>query len=166
MSKKVTPIIIALVLLFTPLSGFALDKGDATPKFANPDLTGKFYLSKNIIGKSWVILDFFATDCTGCKRELPELEKLYKEFGEKGLKVFVFATDKAGTSIVKPYFAEHPTTLTVLIDRYLVTAKKYGVEEIPSVFLINPDGKVMVKGVGYSEKVIREMRDILTKEMK
>lgn len=163
--KKIIPAFILLILLISPLNCFALDSGDPVPKFANPDLKGKFYLSKNLVGKNWIILDFFATDCTGCKKEFPELEQVYKDFSDKGLQIFVFATDKAGPNIVKKYFSEHPTNLTVLIDRYLVTSKKFGVEEIPSIFLINPAGIVMVKGVGYSKEVIEQVRTILTKEL-
>ena len=57
------------------------------------------------------------------KKEIPELEELFKDFEEKGLKVFVFATDKESPTIVKKYFLKNPTSLTVLIDRYLVTEK-------------------------------------------
>ncbi len=164
MKRKIVLLVAFLFSLSVPL--FSLDVGEIAPSFANPDLSGKFFLSKKIIGQNWVILDFFATDCKGCKKEIPELEALYKDFEDRGLQIFIFATDREGSQIVRKYFAENPTNLTVLIDRYLVTAKKYGVEEIPSVFLVGPDKKIKIKGVGYSKEVIEEMRKILSEAMK
>ncbi|NOY07715.1 MAG: TlpA family protein disulfide reductase [Spirochaetes bacterium] len=160
--KKVIAVLIAFLII---VSSFALNVGETASGFMNPDLAGKYFLSKKILGQSWVILDFFATGCKGCKKELPEQESLYKDFSGKGLQIFVFATDKEGSRVVRKYFAENPGPLTVLIDRYLVTAKKYGVEGIPSVFLIAPDMKVMVKGTGYSKKIIEDMQKVLTVAM-
>ena len=119
--KKLLLVIIGIVLIigFMP----ALETGDKAEPFANMDLNGKFYMSKNYYGDGWLILDFFATYCIPCKEEIPELEILLEEFGEKGLNCFVMATDKDGRKIVAPYFDETPTSLEVLIDRYMVTAK-------------------------------------------
>lgn len=158
--KKVLPIIIGLILITG--SVFGLETGDDAATFANMNLSGKFLLSKNYIGKSWIIIDFFATYCIPCKEEIPELEGLLEAFGDKGLECFVMATDKNGSSVVKPYFQEIPTTLTVLIDRYMVTAKRFNVDSIPTVFLISPEGRIEFKAVGYSKESIEEMHTILS----
>lgn len=104
---------------------FALEVGEDAASFANMDLSGKFLFSKNHVGKDWIIIDFFATYCIPCKDEIPELEILMEEFSDKALQCFVMATDKKGSSVLDPYFQETPTTLTVLIDRYMVTAKRW-----------------------------------------
>ncbi len=154
-------LILIIGLMITGFS-FCLEIGDDAAGFANMDLTGKFVFSKDYIGEEWVIVDFFATYCIPCKEEIPELEVLMEEFGDISLNCFVMATDKDGGSIVEPYFRETPTTLTVLIDRYMVTAKRYGVDSIPTVFLINPEGKIEFKAIGYSKEAIEEIRTILT----
>ena len=156
-------LLIGIMLLGSSI--FALETGENSASFANMNLSGEFIFSKNYIGKDWVIIDFFATYCIPCKEEIPELEILLEEFGERGLKCFVLATDKDGNSIVDPYFMETPTTLTVLIDRYMVTAKRFGVESIPTVFLISPEGKIEFKEVGYSKESIEEMHAILTEAL-
>lgn len=157
--KKNLLILIGIMLIAVSLS--ALEVGENTATFANMDLSGKFVLSKNYVGKNWIIIDFFATYCPPCKEEIPELEGLLEEFGKEDLKCFVMATDKNGNKVVESYFQDTPTTLTVLIDRYMVTAKRYNVDSIPTVFLISPDGKIKFKAVGYSNKSIEEMRAIL-----
>lgn len=158
---KKTLLVLIVFILFAS-SVFALEVGEDAATFANMDLSGKFQFSKNYIGKDWIIIDFFATYCIPCKEEIPELEDLLEEFGDKGLQCFVMATDKDGNSIVGPYFQETPTTLTVLIDRYMVTAKRFGVDSIPTVFLIDTEGEIVFKAIGYSKESVEEMHAILT----
>jgi peroxiredoxin len=149
--------------LFVPLLSFSLDVGTSAPSFALPKLDGIFVLSKNAIGKGWVLLDFFETTCEPCKKELPELEKLGREFSSSGLSVFILASDQLGEKAVAPFFSEHPTALTVLLDRYRVAVGKYGVEQIPSVFLIDRAGKIAFKAEGYSEGTFEKLRAVLTR---
>ena len=159
--KKLTTLFTLFLVFFSTVTGYSLEEGDEAGKFVNPDLQGKFVLSKSLIGKGWVILDFFATDCEGCKKELPELEELYEEFEEYEFKIIVFSVDEEGAEIVKPYFKENPTKLIVVLDRFKVAAQKYGVDEIPAVFLINPEKEIVFKRIAYSEETVKEIRKIL-----
>jgi hypothetical protein len=65
-------------------------------------------------------------------------------------------------SVVAPYFRQRPTPLTVLVDRYRVAVKKYGVSEIPALFLVNPEGLIVYKQVGYSEDLYDRIRTLLS----
>lgn len=152
---------ILLTLILIAPYAFMLEQGDIAPKFVNPDLNTKYFFSRDVIGKGWLILDFFATDCEGCKKELPELEELYNEFKDHGLVILVFAVDEEGPDIVNPYFKENPTELKILIDRYKKTAIKYGVDEIPAVFLINPEGSIELKRIQYSIENVQDIKKIL-----
>ena len=155
--------LIFIVLLVSVIQiGFAIEVGEEAPTFVSPKLDGVFVFSKNLIGSSWLLVDFFATDCEPCKEELPELEKMQEQFAEDGLVGIVFATDSQGNSIVKPFFEERPTNMLVLIDRFKVAAQKYGVETIPSVFLVDPEGKIAFMQVGYAQEAIEMMTEILT----
>jgi peroxiredoxin len=153
--------LLSLGLLLCACSGFALELGDRAPPFVNLDLPKHHVLSKNYLGKGWVILDFFATDCEGCKKELPVIEQLYRDFSGRGLEVIVFATDPEGAEVVSPFFENQPTPLKVLLDHYQVTVKKYGVGEIPSLFLIDPQGFIVHKEVGYREDLYDIISSIL-----
>jgi thiol-disulfide isomerase/thioredoxin len=140
---------------------FGLDIGDRAPSFANPDLHNRHQLSKEYLGQGWLILDFFATDCAGCEKELPVLERLQGELAPARLKILVFATDLDGASVVGPYFQSRSTSLTVLLDRYRVATKKYGVSEIPSLFLVDPAGLIVYKQVGLTEDLYERVRSLL-----
>jgi peroxiredoxin len=150
-----------LSFLLCALSLFALEPGDKAPPFVNLDLSKHHVLSRHYLGKGWVILDFFATDCEGCKKEMPIVEQLYRDYSDQGLQVIVFATDSEGAEAVGPFFEDKPTPLTVLLDHYQVTVKKYGVEEIPSLFLVDPDGSIVYKEVGYREDLYEVISSIL-----
>jgi len=139
---------------------FALEPGDQAPPFANPDLAGRHVLSRDYLGRGWLIVDFFATDCEGCKKELPILERLQREFGPR-LPILVLATDPAGQAVMEAYFRASPTTLTVLLDRYHSAVRRYGVSEIPSLFLIDPAGVVALKQVGFQEGLYERIRALL-----
>jgi peroxiredoxin len=153
--------LLRLGLLLCAFGAFALEPGDKAPPFVNLDLSKHHVLSKHYLGQGWVILDFFATDCEGCKKEFPLIEKLYRDFSDRGLQVIVFATDPEGAEVVGSFFQNKPTPLTVLLDHYRVTVKKYGVEEIPSLFLIDPEGFIVFKEVGYREDLYEVIGFIL-----
>jgi thiol-disulfide isomerase/thioredoxin len=143
-----------------------LGEGDAAPKFTNPDLAGRYLMSTKVYG-GWVLIDFFATWCEPCKKELPELEKLYVKFGKTGkLQAVLFDTD-TDPSLVGPFFQSRPTPLTVVLDRYQVTAERFGVESLPMLFLVDPSGKIAVKGTGETEALaaLARMETILSKEL-
>ena len=73
-----------LLLIVLGLPAWRLDTGDKAPPFANPDLASRHVLSRDFLGKGWLIVDFFATDCEGCKKEIPVLERLNGELGADG----------------------------------------------------------------------------------
>lgn len=156
---------ILLLVSLSPFMLFGIEEGEAAPKFVNPDISGRYFVSSKIIGKNWVVLDFFATYCEGCKKEIPELEEILSGFEKYGLSLYVFSVDREGTAIVRPYFEKNPTTLTILIDRFKKTADAYGIEEIPALFLIDPEGTIVVKRIGYAEENVRDIRAILAKAL-
>ena len=161
MKRIVFAAFVIITFCIPVIFSYTLEVGDPAAKFANPDLSGTYILSKNVIGSGWLILDFFATDCDGCKKELPELEEIHAEFGGESLTGLIFATDAGGKDVVKPYFQANPTMMTVLIDPYKVSAKRYGVDTIPAVYLVDPSGAIVFKEVGYKEETAVEIRQIL-----
>ena len=154
-------LVLALILAGTyPL--LSLEPGEKAPPFVNPDLEMQHVQSRDFLGKGWVIINFFATDCEGCKKELPILERLSHDFADQGLIVLIFATDPEGQEVVVPYFQCQPTALAVLLDRYRVALNKYGVKEIPSLFLVDPDGTVVYKVVGFQEDLYGQINQLIS----
>ncbi len=164
MRWSVRVFVLALALLACG-SAFGLEVGAPAPSFANPQMDGTYLMSKNIFGKGWVLIDFFATDCEPCKKELPELQRMADELGSEGLSVLVVATDTQGAALVKPFVESQKVRLPLVIDRYRVTTERYGVTQIPSVFLVDPKGAIAFKAEGYLETTLAEIRDILASKL-
>ncbi len=151
----------ALFILASQIA-LSLEVGAPAPPFVNPGLNKQFVWSRDYLARGWVVVDFFATDCEGCKKELPILEQLLSDFAETGLTIFVLATDAEGGSVVEPYFRKNPTNLTILVDRYQVAAKKYQVKEIPSLFLVDPLGNIVFKEVGFQPDLYERISALLS----
>jgi peroxiredoxin len=164
MSWRIRGIALAAIVLLSG-SAFGLDVGALAPSFANPQLDGTYLLSKNFLGKGWVLLDFFATDCEPCIKELPELQAMADELGSKGFTVLIIATDTKGIPLVKPFVESQKVRLPLVIDRYRVTTERYGVTLIPSVFLVDPKGAIAFKAEGYTETTLAQIRDILASKL-
>jgi peroxiredoxin len=109
-------------------------------EFALKDSAGKTVELKNYRGKV-VLLDFWATWCTGCKKEIPWFAEFEKVYGPKGLAVVGVSMDEGGWKVVKPFLAETHVPYRMLLGDDAM-AKRYGVENLPDTFLIDRHGKV------------------------
>ncbi|MBJ80824.1 MAG: hypothetical protein CMH60_05840 [Myxococcales bacterium] len=144
-------------------AGFS--EGDSVPNFTLKTVNGdvvdmKYAALDNYVGKSpktpkkALLLSFFATYCDPCKKEMPFLSAVVKEYREKGLEALLVSIDKeeADIKIAKDLAAEHGVDFPVLADRYNIVAKRYGVSNLPCVYLINAGSKVDWVSVGYDKE--------------
>lgn len=157
--------IILLFLLTTVLYSeqqqVDLTIGSDAPSFVLKDMEGKFVRYKAFKGKHYILLNFWATYCKPCKIVISELHKLQKRF--PAIKFFLISVDKEGESIIQPYIAKNNITLPVLIDKYHISSKAYRVKSLPSLFLIDKEGKIVFKSVGYSEDTVEKLYNFIEK---
>lgn len=103
-----------------------------------------------------LIVDFWATWCPPCKREIPHFNDLYAQYQGKGLEILGVSLDQGGAPAVEQYMASSAPSLTpqypvVMADREVQAA--YGpIGSIPTTFVIDRKGNVQQKIVGYEEK--------------
>jgi cytochrome c biogenesis protein CcmG/thiol:disulfide interchange protein DsbE len=112
----------------------------AAPQFALKDSTGRTISLTDYRGKV-VLLDFWATWCTGCKMEIPWFSEFQKAYGAQGFAVVGVSMDERGWTVVKPFLAETHIPYPILLgdDR---TAERFGIQALPDTFLIDRSGKV------------------------
>ena len=108
--------------------------------FALPDAAGKTATLKDYRGRV-VLLDFWATWCTGCKKEIPWFAEFQKTYGAKGLAVVGVSLDEGGWNVVKPFLAEHDVPYRMLLGND-ATAQRYGITSMPDTFLIDRQGRM------------------------
>lgn len=112
----------------------------AAPEFVLQDSSGKTASLKRYRGKV-VLLDFWATWCTGCKKEIPWFSGFQRTYGAKGLAVVGVSMDEGGWSVLKPFLAKTGVPYRMLLGDD-PTAQRYGIQTLPDTFLIDRQGKV------------------------
>jgi cytochrome c biogenesis protein CcmG/thiol:disulfide interchange protein DsbE len=108
--------------------------------FALQDVSGKTVNLADFRGKV-VLLDFWATWCTGCKKEIPWFEAFQAAYGTKGFAVVGVSLDEDGWKVLKPFLEEHKIPYTMLLGDDPMS-KKYGIGNLPDTFLIDRQGRV------------------------
>ena len=139
-----------------------LKSGTAAPDFTLPTLAGKNFSLSQLKGKV-VVLDFWASWCPDCRRDAPNVVRLYREYKDKGV-VFVgisFDVDRAAWQNAVIKYGMHYTQVSELKKmREAQISKTYSVSWIPSLYVIGRDGKVVL-GTVLSEKVKQTLQQLV-----
>jgi len=130
-----------------PLSAASKQAPDITLRTA----TGDVMRLADFRGKV-VLVDFWASWCVPCKASFPALDALYREYHARGVEVLAVNVDERHRD-ADAFLAERPHALPVLFDPAGASAAAFGVEGMPSAFLIDRDGIVRFTHMGYSGNV-------------
>jgi len=112
--------------------------------FQLTDITGKPWKLSNLKGKV-VIVNFWATWCPPCRKEMPDLEALYNRFKEKGLVILSISDEPIDK--VAPFIAEHKYTFPILLDPGRKVNSAYEVDGIPKNFVYDRNGKLVAQSI-------------------
>ncbi|RLQ92798.1 thiol-disulfide oxidoreductase ResA [Planomicrobium sp. Y74] len=135
-----------IYVLYTNLSdikksGAALSIGDDAPDFQLINLEGETVKLSDYRGQG-VFLNFWATYCPPCKKEMPFMQNQYELFKEKG--VTILTVDIAEPHpVVEKFAVKYGLTFPILLDLNQETMDLYDVAAIPVSFLIDENGKVV-----------------------
>jgi peroxiredoxin len=125
-----------------------LEEDDAARQQANftlTDLTGKSWTLKDLKGKV-VLVNFWATWCPPCQKEMPDLEALYNRYKDQGFVILAISEDEE-TEKVGPFIAERKISYPILLDPGAKVNKLFEVEGIPKSFVYNRDGKLVAQSI-------------------
>ena len=120
------------------------DQPRANADFTLTDLNGHSWTLKSLRGKV-VVVNFWATWCPPCRKELPDLEQLSERFKDQGL--VVLALSDEDVTKVKPFVEQRNLTYPVLLDAGGRVAKEYDVEGIPKTFVYDREGKLVAQAI-------------------
>ncbi|MFP9115132.1 redoxin domain-containing protein [Flavobacterium sp. RHBU_3] len=123
--------------------------GDTAPQFSGKTPEGGQLALGQVMGKKATIIDFWASWCGPCRKESPALVALYKKYHDKGLNIISVSLDdneQAWKDAIKKdgLTWSHVSNLKRWEDPI---ALMYGVEQIPAPFLLDANGKVIVRDV-------------------
>jgi len=128
------------------------------PEFQLKDINGNTVSLKDFEGKP-LLLYFWATWCTSCKKEMPDFNALYREFKDKGF-VFLAISIREDPAWVQKVAKERGYTLPVLVDETGEVTKKYGARGTPSIYLIDREGKIVASVLGMRSWASKEGREV------
>ena len=139
-----------LPAVFAPLA-FSSTKNGPAPAWELQDLDGKLVKSSDFKGKV-VILNFWATWCPPCREEIPGFIELQKQYGEKGLVVVGVSLDEGGPAAVKRFAERFKVNYTVVRGDEKILNDFGGINALPTTFVIDKEGRIVGKHIGYAEQ--------------
>ncbi len=87
-----------------------------------------------------LVVDFWATNCGPCIKEIPGFNKIYKDFAAKGVAVLGVGMDEEGADLIVPFLKKHPMDYPVALGSQAVN-KEYNLDGLPVTLVIDRTGK-------------------------
>ena len=160
--RKTIFLSIILVLLFGCNNRNKINEGATSVKVENI-FTSSELKWKNAPGTKFdfraykgklMLINFWATWCSPCKAELPDLIAVSKEFEPLGLKVLGISIDRGGDvdTLVGNFVKEHNINYDVIIDDGILQKAFGNIRGVPTTFIVGKDGKIAESFVGARPK--------------
>ncbi len=109
-----------------------------------------------------ILVNFWATWCGPCRREIPDLIELYSDLRSEGLVIVGIAVDQEGAEVVKPFVEEREINYPIVLDPDQSTESHFeAMYGLPTTYVVNPDGKIVRRVLGVFP--IEEMKPQLEK---
>ncbi|MDE5419807.1 TlpA family protein disulfide reductase [Labilibaculum sp. DW002] len=162
--KKLLFALIALIattnLIAENHQGSLLKEGDQVPAFTIKTLDGEEVAIEKLKGKV-VLINFFATWCGPCMKELPEVEaKLWTKFkGEKFAMVSI-GREHTKEELLK-WNKKKGFTFPIAPDPKREVYSKFASQYIPRNFIVDKSGKIIWQGVGFDQKELEQMIKVI-----
>jgi len=150
-------LLVVLVLGWTVRGSFTpAVHGEAAPAYEALSLQGEPVSLESLRGKV-VLFNVWATWCPPCRWEMPAMERLHQELGGEGLEVVAVSVDAATgrlptfggpTEEVRSLVHELGLTFTILLDPASEVQRRFGVQGLPTTFLIDRQGRIVERILG------------------
>lgn len=134
--------------------------GRVSPEFTLKDGDGVKHSLSDYRGKG-VIINFWATYCPPCEKEMPYLERAYKQYKHQGIEILAINVGEP-TVVVKQFASAKNLSFPMLLDRDGVVVEKYQVQNLPITFVVDDNGEIVKIVYGeLSEEKIDECVELI-----
>jgi peroxiredoxin len=151
-------LLLGLTLAF---AAAAAEPGTQAPGFTAKTFEGKEISLADYRGKI-VFVDFWASWCSPCRESLPLYDKLAADFGADDFAIIAINLDETEGDARK-FMAQHPVKYTIVQNPQGDIPKAFGVSGMPSSYLIDRDGTIRQRHIGFSKKDVDLLRAEVTK---
>ncbi len=136
--------------------------GELAPELSLPGMDGRQIVLSHFRGKK-VLLAFWASWCPPCQTEMSSLQRLHDNPAERNLTILAVNVGESKKQI-SSFIARQKLSLPILIDAEGIAQKRYGVNQLPVVFLVDGQGKIIARHLGLrdwnSMDVITELNQL------
>lgn len=135
------------------------------PDFRLEDLDGKKRALSDFKGKV-VLVNFWATWCPPCRREMPSMERAYQKL-KSGPFTILAVNQYENVDLVFTFTGqlEPQPTFPILFDANSITAKQWGVKGLPASFIVDKHGKIAYRAMGGREfdhpEIVKRLRQLM-----
>ncbi|WP_461640289.1 peroxiredoxin family protein [Labilibaculum euxinus] len=164
-------IFITLLAIITAVTLFAQDHqgslvktGDQVPNFSIPTLDGKEFVISDLKGKV-VLVNFFATWCGPCMKELPEVEsQLWPKFKNENFAMVSIGREHTKEQL-EAFNGKKGLTFPIAPDPKREVYAKFASQYIPRNFIVDKTGKIVWQGVGFSLEELEHMMKVIQENL-
>lgn len=155
-SMKWLRIIMPVLLIFTMFSCSSDKEGYRKAEdFTLTNGYGESFTLSEHKGKM-VIINFWATWCPPCQREIPDFIELQDKYGKKGLVILGVSVDRDGWDVVDQYIQDKKIQYPVVMYTPEVIRAYDNFQSIPTTFIVDKKGRIVNKVTGYRPKTFWE----------
>lgn len=134
----------------------ALPAGAKAPAITLKSVSGETLNLADALQKGPVVAAFFKVNCPTCQFTAPFLERLHETYG--GEKFTLWGISQNDAADTREFFKEFDVEFPVLIDSQgYPVSNQYGLTNVPTIFLISPDGKIQLTSIGFAKSDLEEI---------
>lgn len=160
LKKSLLPVIIIALLVFL---GLQLSNKPTAPAVTFNTIDGK-QISMASLKNKVVLVNFWATDCPGCVKEMPQLINTYNAYHHKGFEVIAVAMPHDQITQILNYSKSQALPFPVTHDSTAEITGKFGqVNLTPTAFIYNKQGQLLQRTIG--ELDFKALQQLLNKEL-
>lgn len=121
---------------------FSLKPGDTLPEFSVEDNHGNIISTATLRDKVCLIA-FVNTECPDCRKELPEIERAYRQFNDNAAIRFIVISRSQGYDSLTEYWTNHHLTIPYSAQDDDIIFKKFASQNIPRIYIASPGGTIV-----------------------
>ncbi|CBE68752.1 MAG: TlpA family protein disulfide reductase [Candidatus Methylomirabilis oxygeniifera] len=135
--------------------------GHLAPDFTLKTFEGSTVRLSDFRGKKVVLINFWATWCPPCRLEMPTMQQIYAEYKDRGFEILAVNIESDAKQEVSDFVKELRLTFPILSDPDMKITRKFRVIGLPVSVLIDRQGIVRAKEIGYHDWTSRVSRKLV-----